>query len=178
MHTCWPVDGSCLNPDKAQFICIFSNLVAERCASIFLDLGIDPVSKFGNFGVDAKHPVLIYHLINWAWLINWLFIVLVINIWIDKLIIRFLFLVRLTIENGHMLPTGQILPQHSHLPSWQLRQDRVGSFPRSSQWTVHHCRPEKIDLVDIWWSNFKPGTWQLSLPGAPAQSISSEIRSS
>ena len=151
MHTCWPVDGSCSNPDKAQFICIFSNLVAERCASIFLDLGIDPVSKFGNFGVDAKHPVLIYHLINWAWLINWLFIVLVINIWIDKLIIRFLFWVRLTIENGHMLPTGQILPQHSHLPSWQLRQDRVGLFPRSSQWTVHRCRPEKIDLVDIWW---------------------------
>ena len=71
MHTCWPVDGSCSNPDKAQFICIFSsNLVAERCASIFLDLGIDPVCKFGNFGVDAKHPVLIYHLINWAWLIN------------------------------------------------------------------------------------------------------------
>ena len=63
----------------------------------------------------------------------------------------------LTIENGHMLPSGQSLPQHSHPPSWQLRQDRVGSFPRSSQWTVHHCRPEKIDLVDIWWVSLISG---------------------
>ena len=71
MHTCWPVDGSCLNPDKVEFISTFCfNLVAERCASIFLNLGIDPVSKFGNFGVDAKHPVLMYYLINLAWLIN------------------------------------------------------------------------------------------------------------
>merc|ERR1719450_587283 len=44
-----------INPNL--FLYFFSNLVAERCASIFLDLGIDPVSKFGNFGVDAKHPV-------------------------------------------------------------------------------------------------------------------------
>ena len=80
------------------------------------------------------------------------------------------------------------LPPRSHPPSWPLRQDRAGLCHCSSPWKVLHCHPDP-NFRTRQSENWEPRhcftymcigkcvfAWQLSLPLAPAQTISSEIR--
>ena len=167
-------------------------LRTKGSSSILRNLAINPVSQLSNLCVYPVHPVLQP---NKSWSSLYISIYVIVfhtpctshpapNLNCDR--VYLLSLVIIYHHHDHW-PS---LPPRSHLPSWPLQQDRADLCHCSSPWKVHRCHPDQNFRLKARKNQNRNivsrrcalcigkcvFAWQLSLPLAPAQTISSEIR--